>query len=102
MHLVEICIFITMQFGLRQSSEILLWSGRIREGLPTRAYGMVKLDPEIKILESFGKRAYTNELNAQRTIINDLLAGKSLSSASTFSSPRLASATCKHERHADI
>jgi centromere/kinetochore protein ZW10 len=47
-----------------------------REDLPPRAYGKVKLDSEIKILESFAKRAYTNELNAQRTIINDLLAGK--------------------------
>ncbi|KAE9366406.1 centromere/kinetochore protein-like protein zw10 [Stipitochalara longipes BDJ] len=46
-----------------------------REDLPPRAYGMVRLDPEVKILESFGKRAYTNELNAQRTVINDLLAG---------------------------
>ncbi|KAH8754433.1 hypothetical protein BGZ57DRAFT_933673 [Hyaloscypha finlandica] len=46
-----------------------------RDDLQPRAYGMVKLDPEIKILESFGKRAYTSELNAQRTIINDLLAG---------------------------
>ncbi|PMD15693.1 centromere/kinetochore protein-like protein zw10 [Hyaloscypha hepaticicola] len=46
-----------------------------REDLPPRAYGKVKLDSEIKILESFAKRAYTNELNAQRTIINDLLAG---------------------------
>ena len=48
-----------------------------REDLPARAYGMVRLDPEVKILESFGKRAYTNELNAQRTVINDLLAGES-------------------------
>jgi protein transport protein DSL1/ZW10 len=47
-----------------------------RDDLQPRAYGMVRLDPEIKILESFGKRAYTNELNAQRTVINDLLAGK--------------------------
>ncbi|PMD34525.1 centromere/kinetochore protein-like protein zw10 [Hyaloscypha variabilis F] len=46
-----------------------------REDLPPRAYGMVRLDPEVKVLESFGKRAYTNELNAQRTVINDLLAG---------------------------
>ena len=49
-----------------------------RADLAPRAYGMVKLDPEIKILESFGKRAYTNELNAQRTILNDLLGGKNL------------------------
>ena len=48
-----------------------------RDDLPPRAFGMVRLDSEIKILESFGKRAYTNELNAQRTIINDLLGGKS-------------------------
>ena len=47
-----------------------------REDLPPRAYGMVRLDPEVKVLESFGKRAYTNELNAQRTVINDLLTGK--------------------------
>ncbi|CZR67503.1 uncharacterized protein PAC_17402 [Phialocephala subalpina] len=46
-----------------------------REDLSPRAYGMVRLDSEIKVLESFGKRAYTNELNAQRTIINDLLNG---------------------------
>jgi len=43
---------------------------------------MVRLDPEIKMLESFGKRAYTHELNAQRTIINDLLAGMSSSTCS--------------------
>ncbi|KAF8850831.1 hypothetical protein BDZ45DRAFT_184064 [Acephala macrosclerotiorum] len=49
------------------------WS--TREDLSSRAYGMVRLDSEIKVLESFGKRAYTNELNAQRTIINDLLNG---------------------------
>lgn len=49
-----------------------------RDDLPPRAFGMVRLDSEIKILESFGKRAYTNELNAQRTIINDLLGGRSL------------------------
>ncbi|KAF4626360.1 hypothetical protein G7Y89_g11800 [Cudoniella acicularis] len=46
-----------------------------RKDLSDRAYGMVKLDPEIKALESFGKRAYTNELITQRTIIKDLLGG---------------------------
>ena len=49
---------------------------KARDDLPPRAYGMVKLDAEIVVMESFGKRAYTNELNAQRTIINDLLGGK--------------------------
>lgn len=51
------------------------WNGR--SDLTPRAYGMVKLEPEIKVLTSFGKRAYTNELIEQRTIINDLLGGAS-------------------------
>lgn len=46
-----------------------------RQDLPQRAYGMVRLDSEVKVLESFGKRAYTNELIAQRTIVTDLLNG---------------------------
>lgn len=40
-----------------------------------RTYGKVKLEPEIKNLESFGKRAYSSELTAQRTVITDLLGG---------------------------
>jgi protein transport protein DSL1/ZW10 len=48
---------------------------KARDDLPPRAYGMVRLDSEISVLDSFGKRAYTNELNAHRTIINDLLGG---------------------------
>lgn len=47
-----------------------------RDDISPRAYTLVKLEPETKVLVSFGKRAYTNELNAQRTIINDLLGGK--------------------------
>ncbi|KAL2068605.1 hypothetical protein VTL71DRAFT_14942 [Oculimacula yallundae] len=46
-----------------------------RDDISPRAYNLVRLDPEVKVLISFGKRAYTNELNAQRTIINDLLGG---------------------------
>ena len=53
---------------------VSIW--KTRNDLPPRARGMVRLDLEIKKLESFGKRAYTNELNEQRTIINDLLGGK--------------------------
>jgi len=48
-----------------------------RNDLTPRAYGMVKLDPEIKVLQSFGKRAYTNEMTSQRTIVNDILGGES-------------------------
>jgi centromere/kinetochore protein ZW10 len=43
--------------------------------LSPRTYGMVRLDNDIKVLESFGKRAYTRELNSQRTVICDLLGG---------------------------
>jgi len=46
-----------------------------RTDLSSRAYGMVKLDPEIKVLTSFAKRAYTNEMIEQRVLINDLLGG---------------------------
>lgn len=46
-----------------------------RPDLSPRAYGMVRLDNDIKVLESFGKRAYTRELNSQRTVISDLLGG---------------------------
>lgn len=52
---------------------VLYWESR--SDLPSRAYGMVKLDPEIKALQSFGKRAYTNEMVAQRTIVADLMGG---------------------------
>lgn len=46
-----------------------------RPDLTPRAYGMVRLDNDFSALESFGRRAYTNELNNQRTIISDLLGG---------------------------
>ena len=46
-----------------------------RKDLPERSYGRVKLDPEIKTLQSFGKRAYTNELIAQRTTLKNFLGG---------------------------
>lgn len=60
------------------------WNGR--SDLTPRAYGMVKLEPEIKVLTSFGKRAYTNELIEQRTIINDLLGGESVSKSTSCTS----------------
>ncbi|TVY34374.1 Centromere/kinetochore protein-like protein [Lachnellula occidentalis] len=49
------------------------WKERV--DIPERAVRMIKIDPEINKLKSFGNRAYTNELIAQRTIIHDLLAG---------------------------
>lgn len=47
----------------------------VRKDLNERVYGRLKLDPEVKVLESFGKRAYTNELISQRTALTDFLAG---------------------------
>lgn len=52
---------------------ILYWESR--SDLPSRAYGMMKLEPEIKALQGFGKRAYTNEMISQKTIINDFMGG---------------------------
>ncbi|PQE26085.1 is centromere binding at prophase protein [Rutstroemia sp. NJR-2017a BBW] len=46
-----------------------------RTDLPPRARNLVKLDSEIKYLESFGKRSYKKEMDTQRTILRDLLAG---------------------------
>jgi centromere/kinetochore protein ZW10 len=46
-----------------------------RQDIPSNTYNMSKLVSDVKVLESFGKRAYTNELNSQRTVINDLLGG---------------------------
>ncbi|KUJ07758.1 centromere/kinetochore protein-like protein zw10 [Mollisia scopiformis] len=60
---------------LAEKLKDFITSWNAREDLSPRAYGMVRLDSEFKVLESFGKRAYTNELIAQRTIINDLLNG---------------------------
>lgn len=49
---------------------------KARTDLPSRAAALVRLDTEIAVLESFGKRAYATEMKAQRTIINDLLGGR--------------------------
>jgi centromere/kinetochore protein ZW10 len=48
-----------------------------RTDIPPRARNLVKLDSEIKYLESFGKRSYKKEMDTQRTILGDLLAGTS-------------------------
>ncbi|KAB8305170.1 hypothetical protein EYC80_004461 [Monilinia laxa] len=46
-----------------------------RKDLTPRALNLVKVDSEIGPLESFGKRAYKNEMDTQRTILHDLLGG---------------------------
>ncbi|QSZ29804.1 hypothetical protein DSL72_004322 [Monilinia vaccinii-corymbosi] len=47
----------------------------LRADLTPRALNLVKVDSEIGPLERFGKRAYKNEMDTQRTILHDLLGG---------------------------
>lgn len=48
-----------------------------RGDLHQRSRGKVKLDSDIIAVDQFGKRAYASEMSIQRTIITDLLGGKS-------------------------
>jgi hypothetical protein len=47
---------------------------------------MLRLEGDVKSLQTFANRAYTNDMNIQKTILRDLLGGK-------FSCPILGSAT---------
>lgn len=47
-----------------------------RHDLPVRAKGKLQLGKDILLLENFGKRAYKNEMNTQRTVLKDLLGGQ--------------------------
>lgn len=38
---------------------------------------MLRLDNDVKTLQSFANRAYTNELAIQKTVLRDLLGGMS-------------------------
>lgn len=52
-------------------------SWRLREDLhPRTVQGLQKLDPEIRCLASFGKRAYSREMDTQRMLLKDLLGGE--------------------------
>ncbi|KAF4970002.1 hypothetical protein FSARC_2905 [Fusarium sarcochroum] len=46
-----------------------------REDLTPRARNMLRLDNDIKSLQSFANRSYANEMNVQKTILRDLLGG---------------------------
>ncbi|KAH7165735.1 hypothetical protein EDB81DRAFT_263183 [Dactylonectria macrodidyma] len=46
-----------------------------REELTPRARNMLRLDNDIKSLQSFANRSYANEMNIQKTILRDLLGG---------------------------
>ncbi|KAK2029721.1 hypothetical protein LX32DRAFT_638841 [Colletotrichum zoysiae] len=51
----------------------LTW--KAREDLTTRAQSMLRIDNDIKSLQNFATRAYTNELGIQKTVLRDLLGG---------------------------
>jgi centromere/kinetochore protein ZW10 len=48
-----------------------------REDISPRAQNMLRLENDIKSLQSFANRTYTNELAIQKTVLRDLLGGKS-------------------------
>ncbi|KAI0133207.1 hypothetical protein F4776DRAFT_146215 [Hypoxylon sp. NC0597] len=48
---------------------------KTREDLTPRAVTMLRLDNDIKALQSFANRAYASEMSTQKTVIRDLLGG---------------------------
>ncbi|KAJ3510332.1 hypothetical protein NM208_g15545 [Fusarium decemcellulare] len=46
-----------------------------REDLTPRARNMLRLDNDIKSLQSFANRSYSSEMNIQKTVLRDLLGG---------------------------
>ncbi|KAI1376634.1 hypothetical protein F4677DRAFT_419099 [Hypoxylon crocopeplum] len=48
---------------------------KTREDLTPRAIAMLRLDNDVKALQSFATRAYASEMSAQRTVLRDLLGG---------------------------
>lgn len=52
-------------------------SWKARDDLTPRAQNMLRIENDIKALQGFANRAYSNEMNTQKTIVKDLLGGKS-------------------------
>ncbi|KAI0834607.1 Centromere/kinetochore Zw10-domain-containing protein [Hypoxylon sp. FL0890] len=48
---------------------------KTREDLTPRAIAMLRLDNDIKALQSFANRAYASEMSTQKTVLRDLLGG---------------------------
>ena len=44
--------------------------------ITSRAQNMLRLDNDVKTLQNFAARAYGNEMNIQKTVLRDLLGGK--------------------------
>ncbi|KAK3308877.1 uncharacterized protein B0T15DRAFT_525577 [Chaetomium strumarium] len=51
-------------------------SWKTRDGITPRAQNMLRLDNDVKTLQNFANRAYTNELSIQKTVLRDLLGGE--------------------------
>lgn len=50
-------------------------SWKCRDDLAPRAVSMLRLDNDIKTLQSFAARAYASEMSTERTVLRDLLGG---------------------------
>ncbi|KAK3373951.1 hypothetical protein B0T24DRAFT_576679 [Lasiosphaeria ovina] len=48
---------------------------KVRDDISARARSMLRLDSDIKSLQSFAGRAYSGEMNTQKTVLRDLLGG---------------------------
>ncbi|RCI11782.1 hypothetical protein L249_7658 [Ophiocordyceps polyrhachis-furcata BCC 54312] len=55
--------------------ECLTAAWKQREDLTPRARNMLRLEGEVKTLHSFANRSYGNEMNMQKTVLQDLLGG---------------------------
>lgn len=49
-----------------------------RDDITPRAQALLRLDGDIKSLQNFANRAYSSEMNIQKTILRDYLGGKML------------------------
>ncbi|KAL8376248.1 hypothetical protein RB595_007380 [Gaeumannomyces hyphopodioides] len=49
---------------------------KTRQDLTSRARNMLRIDNDIKALQAFANRAYSNEMSTQKTIVKDLLGGQ--------------------------
>ncbi|KAK3325721.1 hypothetical protein B0H66DRAFT_616450 [Apodospora peruviana] len=49
---------------------------KVRDDISTRAQNMLRLDNDIKSLQNFANRAYSNEMSMQKTIVRDMLGGE--------------------------
>nr|XP_036579173.1 centromere kinetochore protein [Colletotrichum truncatum]KAF6786659.1 centromere kinetochore protein [Colletotrichum truncatum] len=62
-----------MYLAERLADLALTWKSRT--DLTTRAQNMLRIDNDIKSMQNFATRAYTNELGVQKTVLRDLLGG---------------------------